>query len=118
MYETAIDTIMVCFLEDEQENGEKDRVTFCSGPLEAFMSSTKSLAGAQHEYMDQVRDAKTAQIRNKRQCEEGMKEGMDASRAAKTGKPVKEKKEKKPKKEKKEKKPKKEKKQETSDDKE
>ena len=38
VYETAIDTIMMCFLEDESENDLKGNISFASGSLKKFMS--------------------------------------------------------------------------------
>ena len=47
VYETAIDTILVSFLEDEAENDDKGNITFASGDLATFMKGTKSIADAQ-----------------------------------------------------------------------
>ena len=71
IYETAIDTIMVSFLEDEKENDGNGKVSFASGPLKSFMKGTKSIADAQKEYRKAVIDAKTNRIRAReylRQC--------------------------------------------------
>ena len=48
-YETAIDTIMVCFLEDEAENDKSGNISFASGPLKMFMSG-KNVLYVQHTY--------------------------------------------------------------------
>merc|ERR1712195_441387 len=72
VYETAIDTILLCFLEDEKNNGDKGRVTFCSGDLLNFMSGTKSLSEATDAYSSSIRDAKTAKIRAARESEAQM----------------------------------------------
>ena len=63
IYETAIDTIMVSFLEDERENDGNGEVTFAAGPLKEFMSSTKTIADATEKYANDIRDAKTSMIR-------------------------------------------------------
>lgn len=63
VYETAIDTIMVSFLEDESENDGNGQVTFADGPLKQFMKSTKSIADATQAYAEAVRKAKTDKIR-------------------------------------------------------
>lgn len=47
VYETAIDTIMMCFLEDEEMNDNHGYPTFASGELATFMKGTKSIADAQ-----------------------------------------------------------------------
>jgi uncharacterized membrane protein len=41
VYETAIDTILMCFLEDEQENDLKGLFSFASGDLKKFMTCTR-----------------------------------------------------------------------------
>ena len=63
IYETAIDTIMVSFLEDESENDKNGQVTFAAGPLKEFMSGTKSIADATEQYTKDIQDAKTNKIR-------------------------------------------------------
>ena len=40
IYETAIDTILVSFLEDEAENDDKGKMTFAGGDLARFMKGT------------------------------------------------------------------------------
>lgn len=42
IYETAIDTILVSFLEDEAENDDKGKMTFAGGDLARFMKGTVS----------------------------------------------------------------------------
>ena len=63
VYETAIDTILVSFLEDESENDDNGEVTFAAGPLKDFMKSTKSIADATEKYAEDIRNAKTNIIR-------------------------------------------------------
>lgn len=63
VYETAIDTILVSFLEDESENDDNGEVTFAAGPLKDFMKSTKSIADATEKYAEDIRNAKTNKIR-------------------------------------------------------
>ena len=63
VYETAIDTIMMCFLEDEAENDEKGKPSFATGELAGFMKNTKSISEAADKYNDDVRQAKTNKIR-------------------------------------------------------
>ncbi len=63
VYETAIDTIMVSFLEDERENDGNGEVTFAAGPLKEFMKSTKSIADATQKYAEDIKNAKTDKIR-------------------------------------------------------
>ena len=73
IYETAIDTILVSFLEDERENDENGQVTFAAGPLKDFMHSTKSIADATEKYANDIRDAKTSMIRANNEVAEKMK---------------------------------------------
>eukprot|EP01044_Picomonas_judraskeda_P000802 COSAG03_NODE_39_length_17408_cov_16.363972_6_plen_190_part_00 len=40
IYETAIDTILVSFLEDEAENDDKGKMSFAGGDLARFMKGT------------------------------------------------------------------------------
>eukprot|EP01052_Picozoa_sp_SAG31_P027569 SAG31_NODE_2590_length_5426_cov_4.118265_5_plen_73_part_00 len=61
VYEVAIDTIMICFLEDEAEN-VGDKPSFATGELAQFMTSTKKISDAAHAYGDSVRQAKTDRI--------------------------------------------------------
>ena len=42
IYETAIDTILVSFLEDEAENDDNGNITFASGELSQFMKAKYS----------------------------------------------------------------------------
>ena len=70
VYETAIDTIMVSFLEDEMENGGGK---FGSGPLAQFMSGTKSLSVAAEAYSKATMDAKNAKVRSGYEMEEELK---------------------------------------------
>ena len=73
IYSTAIDTIMMCFLEDEAEN-TGDLPSFATGPLAKFMSSTKTIADIQEEYMKNTTDAKTARIQKMNKQEDVMLE--------------------------------------------
>jgi hypothetical protein len=61
IYETAIDTIMVSFLEDEMEN---DGGIFGSGPLKSFMKSTKSVSVAAERYAEAMMSAKNEKVRS------------------------------------------------------
>ena len=70
VYETAIDSIMVCFLEDEAENDLKGNISFASGELKQFMSGTKSIAEAEEAYVEAIRNAKTNKIRAGRESEQ------------------------------------------------
>ena len=87
VYETAIDTIMMCFLEDEDENtGEKP--SFATGELAQFMTSTKSIADAAEAYSDETRSAKTNKIRADDASQEDLKNqhaGIAAARDGKSG---------------------------------
>ena len=74
IYETAIDTIMVSFLEDEQENDKNGEVTFAAGPLKDFMKSTKSIADATEKYAEDIRNAKSGKIRANNEVSAKMKE--------------------------------------------
>ena len=69
VYETAIDTILVSFLEDEAENDDKGNITFASGDLATFMKGTKSIADAQEAYVTATMDAKTSNIRANNEAE-------------------------------------------------
>eukprot|EP01043_Picozoa_sp_COSAG02_P026289 COSAG02_NODE_1510_length_12225_cov_3.918770_5_plen_314_part_00 len=70
IYETAIDTIMVSFLEDEMENnGGK----FGSGPLKSFMKGTQSVAAAAERYSKAMMDAKNQKVRDKYEMEAELK---------------------------------------------
>ena len=69
VYETAIDTILVSFLEDEAENDDKGNITFASGDLATFMKGTKSIADAQEAYVTATMDAKTSKIRANNEAE-------------------------------------------------
>lgn len=83
VYETAIDTIMVCFLEDEAENDDKGQITFASGELKQFMKGTKSIADAEEAYVKTVRDAKTSKIRANSEAEKEVSKIIyDRERAA------------------------------------
>ena len=62
-YETAIDTIMMCFLEDEAENDGHGKLSFASGELAQFMKNTKSISDAAEQYENDSRQAKTNRIR-------------------------------------------------------
>ena len=73
IYETAIDTIMVSFLEDESENDKTGGVTFAAGPLKEFMISTKSIANATEAYHNEIRDAKTNKIRANEEVEKDLR---------------------------------------------
>eukprot|EP01052_Picozoa_sp_SAG31_P005039 SAG31_NODE_216_length_20053_cov_9.223815_8_plen_299_part_00 len=84
-YETAIDTIMVCFLEDEAENDDNGYPTFASGELKSFMSGTKSIADAQEAFVNSVRDAKTAKLRANNESEThllGQTKGLKGKKTA------------------------------------
>lgn len=70
IYETAIDTIMVSFLEDEKEN---DGGMFGSGPLKGFMKSTKSVAVAAEQYKQAIMDAKNAKVRSSYQMQKDLR---------------------------------------------
>jgi hypothetical protein len=63
VYEIAVDTIMMCFLEDEAEN-TGDKPSFATGELAQFMTSTKKISDAAHEYNDTVRGAKGDKIKS------------------------------------------------------
>ena len=80
IYETAIDTILVCFLEDEIGNGEKGRHTFASKHLRKFMAGTKSLAEAVERYENTVRDAKTSKVRQTKASEKRLTEVQKGKR--------------------------------------
>lgn len=83
IYETAIDTILVSFLEDEAENDDNGNITFASGELAQFMSGTKSIADAEEAYKDATMDAKTSRIRSNNESEKALLEGSKASRSKK-----------------------------------
>jgi len=83
VYETAIDTIMVSFLEDEAENDAKGSISFASGELKQFMSGTKSIADAEEEYVNAVRNAKTNKIRAGRESEKAILQGAHGKAAQK-----------------------------------
>ena len=74
IYSTAIDAVLLSFLEDEHMNGDEGpsegRVTFCSEHMSKFMSATKSVAEAAEAYEASVRDAKTARIWSGKMSEE------------------------------------------------
>jgi len=83
VYETAIDTIMVCFLEDEAENDASGKPSFASGELAGFMKNTKSISDAAEQYMDDSRQAKTNRIRADDETHEKLKNdhpGMSAKK--------------------------------------
>ena len=75
VYETAIDTILVSFLEDEAENDDKGNITFASGDLATFMKGTKSIADAQEAYVTATMDAKTSKIRANNEAEKHLLDG-------------------------------------------
>ena len=85
VYEVAIDTIMMCFLEDEAEN-TGDKPSFASGVLAQFMTSTKSISDAAEAYGDSVRGAKTDRIREEDKCTGELKETHAGVKAASEGK--------------------------------
>lgn len=70
IYETAIDTIMVSFLEDEMENNGG---IFGSGPLKSFMKGTKSVSVAAEQYAKAIMDAKNDKVRSKYEMESELK---------------------------------------------
>ena len=70
VYEVAVDTIMICFLEDEAEN-IGDKPSFATGELAHFMTSTKKISDAAHAYDDSVRGAKTDKILADREATAG-----------------------------------------------
>jgi hypothetical protein len=84
VYETAIDTIMMCFLEDEDEN-TGDKPSFATGELAQFMSSTKSIADAAEAYADETRQAKTNKIRADDASHEELKNQHGGIQAARQG---------------------------------
>jgi len=84
VYETAIDTIMMCFLEDEDEN-TGDKPSFATGELAQFMTSTKSIADAAEAYADETREAKTNKIRADDASHEELKNQHGGIKAARQG---------------------------------
>lgn len=87
VYETAIDTIMMCFLEDESEN-TGDKPSFATGELAQFMTSTKSIADAAEAYAEESRQAKTNKIRADDASQEELKNqhaGIQAAREGRKG---------------------------------
>jgi hypothetical protein len=84
VYETAIDTIMMCFLEDEDEN-TGDKPSFATGELAQFMTSTKSIADAAEAYEDETRQAKTNKIRADDESHENLKNQHGGIKAAREG---------------------------------
>lgn len=66
IYETAIDTIMVSFLEDEMENNGG---IFGSGPLKSFMKGTQSISVAAERYAKAMMDARNDKVRSKYELE-------------------------------------------------
>jgi hypothetical protein len=91
IYETAIDTILVSFLEDEAENDDNGNITFASGELSQFMKGTKSIADAEEAYAEATMDAKTSRIRSNRESEQALLEGSKQSHGAKKAKKAKKK---------------------------
>lgn len=61
VYETAIDTIMVSFLEDEKYN--KDTGIYASGELQKFMKGAKTITDAIEDYKNAVREAKETEAK-------------------------------------------------------
>jgi hypothetical protein len=84
VYETAIDTIMMCFLEDEDEN-TGDKPSFATGELAQFMTSTKAIADAAEAYSDETRQAKTNKIRADDAAQEDLKSQHSGIEAARKG---------------------------------
>jgi hypothetical protein len=84
VYETAIDTIMMCFLEDEDEN-TGDKPSFATGELAQFMTSTKSIADAAEAYADETRQAKTNKIRADDASQDELKNQHGGIQAARQG---------------------------------
>ena len=72
IYETAIDTIMVSFLEDEKENDGNGQVSFASGPLKDFMSGTKGIADATERYKKSLIAAKSDKLKAQQEMEKDM----------------------------------------------
>lgn len=70
IYETAIDTIMVSFLEDEMENNGG---IFGSGPLKSFMKGTKSVSAAAERYAEAMMAAKNEKVRSRYEMEAELK---------------------------------------------
>lgn len=70
IYETAIDTIMVSFLEDEMENNGG---IFGSGPLKSFMKGTQSVSVAAERYAQAMMDAKNDKVRSRYEMEAELK---------------------------------------------
>ena len=70
IYETAIDTIMVSFLEDEMEN---DGGIFGSGPLKSFMKGTKSVSIAAERYAEAMMNAKNEKVRSHYEMEKELR---------------------------------------------
>ena len=89
IYETAIDTILVSFLEDEAENDDNGNITFASGELSQFMKGTKSIAEAEEAYKEATMDAKTSRIRANNESEKALLEGSKQSKGAKKAKKAK-----------------------------
>ena len=77
VYEVAVETIMICFLEDEVEN-VGDKPSFASGGLAEFMTSTKSISDAMEAYGDSVRAAKTEHILEEDRCTANLKDQNDS----------------------------------------
>ena len=88
VYETAIDTILVSFLEDEAENDDAGNITFASGELASFMKGTKSIADAEEAYTDATMDAKTSRIRANNESEKHLLEDSKAGKAQRKDKKV------------------------------
>ena len=68
IYNIAIDTIMMCFLEDEAENVGK-KPSFATGPLARFMKGTKKIADIEEMYKTEVVRVKTNRIKAMRKRE-------------------------------------------------
>eukprot|EP01048_Picozoa_sp_COSAG05_P014679 COSAG05_NODE_1683_length_4285_cov_2.403727_3_plen_844_part_00 len=86
VYETAIDTIMICFLEDEAENDGTGKPSFASGELAGFMKNTKSISDAAEQYQNDTRQAKTNRIRADNETHDKLKDSHAGVAAAKAGK--------------------------------
>lgn len=84
VYEVAIDTIMMCFLEDEAEN-IGDKPSFATGQLAKFMKSTKTISDAAEDYNDSIRGAKTKKIEKERECTTELTEHNESIKAAVEG---------------------------------
>lgn len=85
VYEVAVDTIMICFLEDEEENDAKGKPHFATGELAEFMHATKTLSDAAEEYADDSRELKTKKIRRDDESHETLMNQHEGVKSAANG---------------------------------